>query len=69
MVKAGNMLHFELGSCYVQHVASGRATPIEEKAGTYELRVWIPRAKKGTSRQEYGGKASAGFARQEVNAQ
>ena len=53
----------------MQHLESGRLKPIEEKAGTYEIGVWVPRAKKGTSRQEYGGKASAGFARQEVNAQ
>ena len=45
MLKAGNRVHFEPGNCYVQHMASGRITPIEEKAGTFEIGVWIPKSK------------------------
>ena len=42
MLKAGNRVHFEPGNCYVEHIASGRRTKIEEKEGTYEIGVWIP---------------------------
>ena len=43
MVKAGNKVHFEAGNCYIEHVATGARTPIEEKKGTYEIGIWIPK--------------------------
>ena len=43
MVRAGNRVHFETGNCYIEHVVTGARTPIEEKKGTYEVGIWIPR--------------------------
>ena len=44
MVRAGNRVHFEAGNCYVQHIASGKITPIEEKDGMYEIGIWVQSA-------------------------
>ena len=43
MVRAGNRVHFETGNCYIEHVVTGARTPIEEKKGTYEVGIWIPK--------------------------
>ena len=43
MVRAGNKVHFEAGNCYIEHIATGAKTPIEEKKGTYEIGIWIPK--------------------------
>ena len=43
MVRAGNKVHVEAGNCYIEHIATGARTPIEEKRGTYEIGIWIPR--------------------------
>ena len=64
MLRAGNRVHFEPGNCYVQHVATGRITPIEEKAGTFEIGVWIP---KGKDKRETA--TQPGFIRQDASAQ
>merc|ERR1712240_156072 len=44
MLKAGNLVHFETGNSYIEHVRTGRRTKIEEKNGTFEVGVWVPRA-------------------------
>ena len=69
MLKAGNAVHFEPGRCYVQHLETGRTTPIEEKAGTYEIGVWVPRAApKPPSKGEGERRTNQGFGRQEASA-
>ena len=46
MLRAGNCVHFESGNCYIQHMESGQRTPIEEKNGTLEVGIWVPKSKK-----------------------
>ena len=43
MLKAGNKVQFEKGNCYIENEATGRRTSIKEKAGTFEIGVWVPR--------------------------
>ena len=49
MLKAGNRVHFEAGNSYIEHVRTGRRTKIEEKNGTFEVGVWVPRASSGSN--------------------
>ena len=44
MLKAGNIVHFETGNCYVEDVRTGRKTKVEEKGGTFEIGIWVPAA-------------------------
>ena len=44
MLKAGNIVHFENGNCYVECVRTGRRTKVEEKGGTFEVGIWVPAA-------------------------
>ena len=44
MLKAGNIVHFETGNCYVEDLRTGRKTKVEEKNGTFEIGIWIPAA-------------------------
>ena len=46
MARAGNRVHFETGGCYVEHISTGKITPITEKNGMFEIGVWVPSAKK-----------------------
>ena len=46
MIRAGNRVHFESGLCYIEHIRTGRRTPIAEKNGTFEVGIWVPRAAK-----------------------
>ena len=46
MIKAGNRVHFESGLCYIEHIRTGKRTPIVEKNGTFEVGIWVPRASK-----------------------
>ena len=43
IVKAGNRVHFEKGNSYVQNIRTGKKTTIQERAGTFEVGVWVPR--------------------------
>ena len=53
MLKAGNKVHFERGNCYIENEATGRRTIIKEKAGTFEIGVWVPRVNvRGFARQD-----------------
>ena len=42
MLRAGNRVHFETGNCYVEHVGTGKVTPIIERNGMFEIGVWVP---------------------------
>ena len=44
MLKAGNVVHFETGNCYVEDTRTRRRTRIEEKGGTFEVGMWVPKA-------------------------
>ena len=44
MLRAGNSVHFESGNCYIEHVSTGKRTSIEEKNGTFEVGVWVPKS-------------------------
>ena len=44
MLKAGNIVHFEMGNCYVEDTRTKRKTRIEEKGGTFEVGIWVPKA-------------------------
>ena len=41
IVKAGNRVHFEAGNSYVQHIATGKITPMVERNGMYEIGIWV----------------------------
>ena len=45
MLKAGQRVHFEPGNCYIQDMHSGKVTRIEERDGTYEVGLWVPKSK------------------------
>ena len=47
MLKAGNKVHFETGNCYIQHNRTGKKTRIEEKNGTFEVEIWVPKPSDG----------------------
>ena len=49
MLKAGSRVHFETGNCYIEHVRTGVKTKIQEKCGTFEIGIWVPRS--GNQRQ------------------
>ena len=49
MLKAGNRVHFEAGNSYIEHVRTGKRTRIEEKNGTFEVGVWVPKAAEGSN--------------------
>ena len=42
ILRAGNIVHFEKGNCYMQNNTTGSKTPIHEKGGTFEIGLWIP---------------------------
>ena len=65
MLKAGNRVHFEPGNCYVEHIGTGRVTPIIERNGMFEIGVWVPSA--GRSREV--PEESPDFARQGAQSQ
>ena len=68
MLKAGNKVHFEAGNCYVEHVRTGRKTKIEEKGGTFEVGIWVPRPSAGNQSDQVAGVArrpKATFQRQD----
>ena len=46
MIQAGNSVHLEVGYCYISNQRTGRRTPIQEKNGTFEISVWVPRGPK-----------------------
>ena len=41
MVQVGNMVHFERGNCYIQHLETGTVTPMLEKKGGFEIGLWV----------------------------
>ena len=41
MVEAGNIVHFELGKCFIQHLETGAITPMAEKNGGFEIGLWM----------------------------
>ena len=43
MLKAGNVVHFESGNCYIRNASTGRTTPKAEHDGTFEVGIWAPR--------------------------
>ena len=46
MLRAGNRVHFERGNCYIEHINTGQKTRIDEKGGTFEVGVWVPKSTK-----------------------
>ena len=56
MIQAGNSVHLEAGNCYISNQRTGRRTPIQEKNGTFEISVWVP---KGPRKQVRFGKVEA----------
>ena len=46
MLRAGNRVHFEQGNCYIEHICTGKRTKIDEKGGTFEVGVWVPKSTK-----------------------
>ena len=56
MLRAGNKVHFEKGICYIENERTGRRTSIKEKAGAFEIGVWVPKVtQQGFARQ--GGRS------------
>ena len=51
MLKSGNKVHFEPGLCYIEHIKTGKRTPIIERNGAFEVGLWVPRARKQQSQQ------------------
>ena len=49
MLKAGSRVHFEAGNCYIENMRTGVRTEIQEKNGTFEVGIWVP--KSGNQRQ------------------
>ena len=47
MLKAGNIVHFERGNCYVEDTRTKKRTKVEEKGGTFEVGIWVPKATDG----------------------
>ena len=45
MLKAVNRVHFETGNCYIEHVRTGVRTEIQEKNGTFEVGIWVPKSR------------------------
>ena len=43
IVKAGNCVHFESGNCYIENRHTGKRIWMEEKNGTYEVGLWVPK--------------------------
>ena len=43
MLKAGQCVHFQTGNCYIQDLRTGKKTVMEEKNGTFEVGIWVPR--------------------------
>ena len=43
MLRAGQCVHFESGNCYIRDTKTGRVTSMEEKNGTFEVGIWVPR--------------------------
>ena len=46
MLRAGNRVHFEAGNSYIENVRTGHRTKIEEKRGTFEVGIWVPKSRK-----------------------
>ena len=40
----GNRVNFGQGNCYTQNLATGAKTWIEEKGGTLEIGIWVPKS-------------------------
>ena len=59
MLKAGNRVHFETGNCYVEQIATGRVTRIDEKQGTFEIGIWVPKPTRERSSNEQVNCATA----------
>ena len=43
IMKDGNIVHFEKGSCYIKNVRTGKKIQIAEKNGTFEVGIWVPK--------------------------
>ena len=43
MLRAGQSVHFEVGNCYIRDTKTGQTTKIEEKNGSFEVGIWVPR--------------------------
>ena len=52
MLRAGNIVHFETGNCYVEDTRTGRRTAVEEKGGTFEVGIWVPTADRQCNKVE-----------------
>ena len=52
MVQAGNVVHFEKGNCYIQHMDTGAVTPMLEKSGGYEIGLWVESGAMGLSGEQ-----------------
>ena len=61
MLKAGNLVHFEPGNCYIQRTRTGAKTVIEEKNGTFEVGVWVRSPMKPVSASSGGVATSNRF--------
>merc|ERR1711888_188641 len=58
MLKAGNRVHFETGNCYVEHMSTGVRTEIQEKNGTFEVGIWVPKSGNQQRCDEVSGNSS-----------
>ena len=43
IVQAGNRVVFEDNNNFIENTTSGKRIPIEQKNGSYVMKVWIPR--------------------------
>ena len=46
IVQAGNRVVFDSNNNYIENTTSGKRIPIEQKNGSYVMKVWIPRDQK-----------------------
>ena len=43
IIKTGNVVHFETDNCYVQDTQTGAKTIIQERGGSFEMGLWVPK--------------------------
>ena len=53
VLRAGNVVHFEKGNCYIENANTGVRTKIEEKGGTFEVGIWVPKASGAGNAQSF----------------
>ena len=66
MLKSGNKVHFEPGNCYVQQMTTGKKTKIEEKNGTFEIGLWVPKSRSRSGAEVTGSPEIRGMVNEAV---